>query len=176
VLIYQTQKSIVFTGFMGAGKTTIGKMIATALGRDFIDTDEEIETKYKLPASDIFKLFGEQTFREEEKKLVTSLCKEEMHVISLGGGAFLQEDLREVCMKNCIVIYLDITWEQWKERIPLILDTRPVLQGKSETEMKELFYKRKSIYSQHHFKINTGNQNPEGIAKSILEYLNTDKN
>ncbi|MFL6516899.1 MAG: shikimate kinase, partial [Bacillus sp. (in: firmicutes)] len=66
-------KSIVFIGFMGVGKTTIGKMVANKLNRDFVDIDEQIEKEYNMPVSQIFSEFGEKVFREREKSLIASL-------------------------------------------------------------------------------------------------------
>src|SRR4051794_29924705 len=99
------EKSIVFVGFMGVGKTTIGKLVAKKLDRDFIDIDEEIEKEFKMPATKIFETFGEKTFREREKALILSLSKQPLNVISVGGGAFLQEDIRNACLANCLVFY-----------------------------------------------------------------------
>jgi shikimate kinase len=165
------EKSIVFIGFMGVGKTTIGKLVAKKLYRDFIDIDEEIEKEYKMPVSQIFNKIGEKAFREREKSLITSICEKKLKIISVGGGAFLQEEIKKVCLDSCIVFYLDLSWEGWKDRISLIIDSRPVLQGKSIEEIQELFYKRKEIYSDHHSKVETDNQETEEIADYIVESL-----
>ena len=157
---------------MGAGKTTIGKLVAEKLGRPFIDTDEKIEKEYGMPVSEIFKQLGEKQFREKEKTLITKLSEKRLQVLSLGGGAFLQEEIREACLTNCIVIYIHLPWECWQKRIPLIIDSRPVLQGKSIDEIKELFEKRLAIYSHHHIKIEAENMDPEEIAKQIMDQLN----
>lgn len=165
------ERSIVFIGFMGVGKTTIGKRVAKKLYRDFIDVDEEIEKEYGMPVSQIFNKLGEKAFREREKNLITDLCKHKLKIISLGGGAFLQEDIRKVCLSECIVFFLDLSWEGWKDRISLIIDSRPVLQGKSIEEIEELFYKRQEIYSVHHSKVATDNHDSEEVADYIVDSL-----
>jgi shikimate kinase len=165
------EKSIVFIGFMGVGKTTIGKLVAKKLYRDFIDIDEEIEKEYNMPVSQIFNKIGEKAFREREKSLITKICNQKLQVISLGGGAFLQEEIRNVCLSSCIVFFLDLSWESWKDRISLIIDSRPVLQGKSPEEIEELFYKRQEIYSVHHSKVETDNHDVEEVADYIVESL-----
>ncbi|PLS05839.1 shikimate kinase [Neobacillus cucumis] len=165
------EMSIVFIGFMGVGKTTIGKAVAKKLYRDFIDIDAEIEKEYGMPTSQIFNQIGEKAFREKEKSVITNLCSQKMKVISLGGGAFLQEEIKQVCLENCLVIFLDLSWENWKDRISLIIDSRPVLQGKSLDEIEELFYKRQEIYAVHHSKVSTDNQDAEEIAEYIVESL-----
>jgi shikimate kinase len=165
------EKSIVFIGFMGVGKTTIGKLVAKKLYRDFIDIDEEIEKEYNMPVSQIFNKIGEKAFREREKSLITKICNQKLQVLSLGGGAFLQEEIRNVCLSSCIVFFLDLSWESWKDRISLIIDSRPVLQGKSPEEIEELFYKRQEIYSVHHSKVETDNHDVEEVADYIVESL-----
>ncbi|MBB6444976.1 shikimate kinase [Bacillus benzoevorans] len=165
------EKSIVFVGFMGVGKTTIGKKVAKKLYRDFLDIDEEIEKEFGMSTTKIFEQFGEKAFRERERTMITTLSEQPLHVISVGGGAFMQEEIRAACLANCIVFYLDISWENWKERIDLIIESRPVLQNKSMDEMKELFYKRQSAYAHHHSKVKTDNLNEEEVAEYIVESL-----
>ncbi|MGG1676354.1 shikimate kinase [Neobacillus sp. NRS-1170] len=165
------ENSIVFIGFMGAGKTTIGKLVAEKLNREFIDIDEEIEKEFNMPVTQIFKEFGEKAFRDREKSLITSLSQQKNLIISVGGGAFLQEEIKKVCLFSSIVIFLDISFESWKERISQIIDSRPVLQGKSIEEMQELFNNRQKVYADHHFKIQTDNKNPVDIANQIIEKI-----
>jgi shikimate kinase len=166
-----SQKSIIFIGFMGVGKTTIGKLVADKLLRPFVDIDEEIEKEYGMPVSQIFKEIGEKAFRDREKQLIAELANQERKVISLGGGAFLQEEIRKICLSSCIVIHLDLSLESWKERLSLIFDSRPVLHGKSIGEMEELYDNRQEIYAQHHLKISTDNQNADNIAEQIISTL-----
>lgn len=170
-ILENRDKSIVFIGFMGVGKTTIGKNVATKLNRDFIDIDEQIEKEYNMPVSQIFSEFGEKAFRERERSLIASLAEQQQKVISVGGGAFLQEEIRKTCLESCIVIFLDLSLEGWKDRLGLIIDSRPVLKGKTIQEMEELFYNRQAIYTNHHLKISTDNKDAEIIARQIVEEL-----
>lgn len=166
------EKNIVFIGFMGAGKTTIGKLVAKKLYRDFIDIDEEIEKEYNMPIPKIFAEIGEKAFREKEKELIQNLCQYKLKIISVGGGAFLQEEIRKVCLDSSIVFYLDITWDAWKSRLSSIIDSRPVLQGKSMEEIEELFYKRKEIYKDnYHSMIEISNQSMDELADSIVKTI-----
>ncbi len=167
----QREKSIVFIGFMGVGKTTIGKLVAQKLYRTFIDIDLEIEKEYGMPTQQIFKTIGEKAFREKEKSLITKFCNQKLKIISVGGGAFLQKEVRDICLSNCTVIALDISWDSWKERLDVIIDSRPVLQGLTMKEIEELFYKRKEIYSIHNSTFSTDNLNVEEVADYITESL-----
>ncbi|MFS0605646.1 shikimate kinase [Peribacillus frigoritolerans] len=164
-------QSIVFIGFMGVGKTTIGQKVARKLYRDFIDIDQEIEKEFNMPTTEIFKKFGEKAFREKEKSVIESLSQQQLKIISVGGGAFLQEDIRNICLNNCIVFYLDLSWEYWKERIGLLIDSRPVLQSRSLEEIEELFYTRQEIYSYHHSKVNTNDLDVDEVADFIVDSL-----
>lgn len=164
-------QSIVFIGFMGVGKTTIGQKVARKLYRDFIDIDQEIEKEFNMPTTEIFKRFGEKAFREKEKSVIESLSQQQLKIISVGGGAFLQEDIRNICLTNCIVFYLDLSWEYWKERIGLLIDSRPVLQSRSLEEIEELFYTRQEIYSYHHSKVNTNDLDVDEVADFIVDSL-----
>lgn len=168
----QIEKSIVLIGFMGVGKTTIGQLLAEKLNWNFIDIDEEIEKDFGMPVSQIFNTFGEKTFRERERTLITNLCKKQGQILSLGGGAFLQEEIRTQCLSSCTVIFLDLSWENWKDRLNIIIDTRPVLQGKSMMEIEELFYKRQDAYSEHHMKVETDNKEPQEVANEVINQLN----
>jgi shikimate kinase len=164
-------KSIIFIGFMGVGKTTIGKLVAKKLNREFIDIDEEIEKEYKLSVAQIFNEYGEKAFRNKEKVLIKSLAEQKQKIISVGGGAFIQEEIRKVCLATCLVIFLDLSLEGWKDRIALIINSRPILQGKSNEEMVELFHKRQEFYENHHLKISLDNRDANDIAEQIVEDL-----
>ncbi|MFE1626810.1 shikimate kinase [Brevibacillus reuszeri] len=166
------EKNIVFIGFMGAGKTTVGQLVANKLSRDFIDIDQEIERIHQMPVSAIFQELGEASFRKMERELIVSLCSEtRSKIISLGGGAYMQEEVRNVCLANCIVFFIDVSWESWKERIPLIIDSRPILQNKSLDQIEELFNSRKSAYALNHFSISSSDIDAETAADQVVESL-----
>lgn len=165
------ERSIVFIGFMGVGKTTIGQLVAKKLYRDFIDVDAEIEKDYGMPITDIFAKLGEKEFRQREKDYILKVCEQRLNIISLGGGAFLQKEIRDACLQNCIVFFLDMSWESWKDRISLIIDSRPVLQGRSLEEIERLFYERREIYQDHHSKILTDDLDMEEAADYIVDSL-----
>ena len=156
---------------MGVGKTTTGKDLAKKLQWDLIDTDTEIEKIYQMKTVDIFKVHGEEEFRKTEKELIIHACKQESKVISVGGGAFMQEDIRKQCMEHAIVIFLDLSWEFWKNRVSLLVSTRPILQDKNLDEMKELFDDRQAIYRDHHVRINLDELSVYGAVEAIHDEL-----
>lgn len=163
------EKSLVFIGFMGVGKTTVAKLVAKKLYRDFVDIDLEIEKEFGLPTTKIFEQIGEKKFREKEKEYVLHYCQQPLKVISLGGGAFMQEDIRNACLEHSIVFYLDISWESWKDRLHMLVDSRPVLQDKSIDDIESLFHERKSTYKEHNSKLITDDFNEEEVATYIID-------
>lgn len=140
-------KRIVLMGFMGAGKTTIGKALAERLSWDFIDTDAEIEKEQGRKISEIFETEGEQAFRDMETRLLKKLEKsEEQFVLSIGGGMPVREENRELLRKIGTVVYLKATKEELVRR--LSGDTnRPLLQGGAmEEKVAALMASREAIY------------------------------
>ncbi|MGY0694426.1 shikimate kinase [Virgibacillus sp. FSP13] len=165
------EKSIVLVGFMGVGKTTVGKLIASKLSRNFIDIDEKIEKEYQMPTTEIFNTIGEKAFRKKEKETVIYYSTQKNKIISLGGGAFMQKEIRDACLANCIVFHLDITWDSWKTRLGMLVDSRPVLQGKTMEEIKSLFYERKNTYADHHSRVMIDDFDEEEVAEYIINTL-----
>lgn len=159
---------------MGVGKTTIGRIVARKLYRDFIDIDEEINRLVGLSPKEIFQLYGEQKFRQIEREIIIKICtSSRLKVIALGGGAYMQKEVRQVCLANCIVIFIDLSWDAWKHRLPLILDSRPVLQNKTLEEIEQLFFERYAAYSLNNSRILTDNWAPEQAANEIVESIKT---
>lgn len=165
-------KNIVLIGFMGVGKTTIGQMVAKKLDWEFIDTDQEIERRYHMSIPAIFEQKGEDYFRKAERELIVDICsKERQKVLSLGGGAYLQEEVRNACLSHGIVVFLDLSWENWKDRLPSIVHDRPLLKNKALEEIKQLFELRKQAYSQHHYRVATDGLDPETVAIRTIELI-----
>ena len=162
-------KRIVLMGFMGAGKTTIGKALAERLSWDFIDTDAEIEKEQGRKISEIFETEGEQAFRDMETRLLKKLEKsEEQFVLSIGGGMPVREENRELLRKIGTVVYLKATKEELVRR--LSGDTnRPLLQGGAmEEKVAALMAAREHIYLETaHREVVTDGKSVEELVKEI---------
>ena len=159
-------KRIVLMGFMGAGKTTIGKALAEKLSWGFIDTDAEIEKEQGRKISEIFETEGEQAFRDMETQLLKKLEKsEERFVLSIGGGMPVREENRELLRQIGTVVYLKATKEELVRR--LSGDTsRPLLQGGAlEEKVAALMAARESIY------VETAHQEVVTDGKSVKELI-----
>lgn len=166
------EKHIVLTGFMGAGKTTVGQILARRLDRELIDTDEEIEKRQNMTITEIFRQMGEPVFRRLERECIADLCANTRRkVLSLGGGAFMQEETRNICLDAAFVVFLDLSWEAWQERLPLLQDTRPLLQNRPMEEIRLLFDVRRQVYMLSHFVILADQLSPEETADRIIRSI-----
>ncbi|QDI91709.1 shikimate kinase [Salicibibacter halophilus] len=164
-------ETILLTGFMGSGKTMIGEALAKKLNKPFADIDKIIEEKEGMPIKDIFKKEGEAAFRAKEKAEITNYltgANVENAVVSVGGGAFLQEDIRDLCMENATVVFLHISWQAWLDRMDMLVATRPVLHGKTISEIRSLYEERQAIYARHHLKITVDGLDPEEASGKII--------
>ncbi|MFS0655377.1 shikimate kinase [Bacillus sp. 179-C3.3 HS] len=170
--IPESQRNIVLIGFMGVGKTTIGQLVAQKLNRDFVDVDQEIEKNHNMTIPEMFQQKGEAFFRQAEKEYIVDLCEHtERKIVSLGGGAFKQEEIKRSCLKHCTVLYLDVSWDKWKERLDMLIEHRPVLHNRTMDEIKELFEERRDMYADHHVRVDTDDLAPEKVADHIVATL-----
>ena len=165
------EKSIVFIGFMGVGKTTIQNLFRKSFVEILLIQTKKLKKNLRMPATKIFETFGERTFREKEESLIVGLSQQPLKVLSLGGGAFLNENIRKACLKNGFVIFLDLSFENWKERIGLLIDSRPILQNKSLEQIEDLYNSRQSAYAHYHSKVVIDEMNPEEISDYIVGSL-----
>ncbi len=139
---------------MGAGKTSTGEILSRVLGRPFVDTDRQIEKKACSSIVDIFRFKGEDYFRRMEKSIILEECRSGSKVISLGGGAFLDQENRDACLSGRNkVIFLNASWEHIRQSIETMKKDRPLLMNKNEEEMRALFELRQSAYKQAHIEV-----------------------
>jgi len=163
------KKNLVLLGMMAVGKTTLAKIVAKKQGLEFIDIDKNIEKKNDMKIKDIFKIKGESFFRNEEEKEVLKSLKKNNCIIALGGGAFINDIIRENVLKNAISIWLDVNIKILKERIKLN-NRRPLLAGdNNEVVLKGLYESRRKIYKLANHKINCNELSKENLAKKIIK-------
>jgi shikimate kinase len=165
-------KTIVLTGMMGSGKSTIGKLLSEQLNLDFFDLDNLIEQKEQLTISEIFQTKGEKYFREIEKITLRENFSANNQVISLGGGTFENSNTQEILLKNSFVIYLKTTPQTIFDRIknnksrPLLCDNMTIKKISEIIELREKNYKKA------HFTISTDEKSKNEITNEILGVLN----
>lgn len=137
--LYQEKQNIVLTGMPGCGKSTIGKLLAQKLNRQFVDTDDYIEKQAGKSIKEIFQQQKESGFRELETQACQTLGKQQSLVLSTGGGAILKEENIEACRQNGKIFYIARAVEKLD-----VNDQRPLSQ--SLLDNQKLFEKRKELY------------------------------
>ena len=153
---------------MGSGKTTIGKSLSQRLNMQFADIDDIIEKKNGLSISMIFEQRGEKTFRQEEEEESKNALKRSNIIIALGGGAFINKNIRDEIKKNSVSIWLDLDVEILYKRVNLS-QKRPLLKNSSKENLKKIYNDRKRIYSLADFKIQCTLKNKDQIINEIVK-------
>ena len=162
-------KNIVLIGFMGTGKTTVGREIARQLGMQFISTDDIIEKKAGMPINDIFSKKGESYFRQLERETIMEISAGSSSVIDTGGGAVINElNLKDLKIEG-ILFCLNAASEEVLKRVgdekhrPLLNVSDPL------TRIKELFKKREPYYKKADYQINTSGKSVSEVAVEIVK-------
>lgn len=164
-------RNIILVGFMGTGKSAVGKLLAKKLNRDFVESDEMIETREKMPIKDIFEKKGEPYFRLVEKEVVKEASSRKNIVISAGGGAIVDEDNLKNLKNSGIIICLKASPETILKRTK-DLKTRPLLNVPDpKKKIGELLKKREPYYNKADFSVETDELNPEQVVKKIMAFI-----
>ena len=162
------KKSLVLTGMMGVGKSTIGRLIAKRLKVKFIDVDKVIERRERKSIKRIFDDNGETYFRKIEEKITLKILKNRKAIIALGGGAFMNNNIREKVLTSCTSIWLKVNLDKLIKRYKKN-DRRPLLARKKlDSEVKKIYRSRKKTYSLADFKINCDSMDKSEIVQKIL--------
>lgn len=164
-------KNIVLVGFMGTGKSVVGKKLAEKLNQSFIELDEEIEKREGESIKEIFENKGEAYFRKLEKKIVTATSEKESVVISAGGGAVVDEENFNNLKKNGIIICLQASPEMILNRTKG-KKCRPLLNvGDPKKRIEELLEKRMPYYKKADFCIDTDKLSVEELVDKIVDLI-----
>lgn len=164
--------NLFLVGLMGAGKTTVGKLLAKRLDKRFVDADHEIEQRTGVKISVIFELEGEEGFRDREQAVIGDLSECEDIVMATGGGAILREANRHSLRSRGTVIYLRATvddlWRRTRND-----KNRPLLQTENpRARLQELLTQRDPLYRETaHLIIDTGEQNVQKLVRQLEQQL-----
>ena len=163
----KSKKNLVLIGMMSSGKSTIGELLAKKLNFKFFDIDKIIENETKMKITEIFKIKGENFFRNLEEKTTVKLLNFSNVVISLGGGGFVNEIIRKETNTKSKTFWLDWNLDTLISRIRK-RNNRPVALALSNNELKNLIIKRSKYYSKAKYKINCQKLTKPEIIKKIL--------
>ena len=164
-------RPIVLIGMMGAGKTTVGRRLAAALDRRFIDSDAEIEAAAGMSIPDIFELHGESDFRAGEVKVIARLLGENDIVLGTGGGAFMNAETRTIIGEKAVSIWLKADLDTLFARVSR-RSNRPLLKTANPRQtLKALMDERSPVYAEADLIVESRDVPHETVALEILEAL-----
>jgi shikimate kinase len=164
-------RSLVLVGMMGVGKSTVGKSLASRLGVEFIDSDDEIQHAAGMTIAEIFERFGEDYFRDGERRVISRLLEGTPKVIATGGGAFINTQTRELIKARCHSVWISADLETLVARVSR-RSHRPLLVGKDpRVVLSELGAIRDPIYSQADIHVRSDMAPHVNTVEQILKAL-----
>lgn len=159
---------VVLVGFMGAGKTTVGRLLAQRLGWDFCDLDQHLEARTGQAVAEMFASRGETAFREEERQAAESLLERSRCVVATGGGAWHQPATRELLSRDSVVVWLRADLPTVLQRVPDD-PARPLARDRAR--MGALFAEREPSYRLADLTVETRDRSPHDIAEQVAAYV-----
>ncbi|UCI08795.1 shikimate kinase [Mesorhizobium sp. B1-1-8] len=164
-------RSVVFVGLMGAGKTAIGRKVATMLSLPFIDSDQEIESVSRMTVPELFERYGEAEFRALEQRVILRLLESGPQVLSTGGGAFMNPQTREAIASHGVSVWLKADLDLLMERVAK-KQNRPLLKNPDPRGVLErLMEERHPIYATADMTVATRDDRKEVIAGEVIAAL-----
>jgi len=165
-------QAVFLVGFMGAGKTSVGRALAQRLRWSFLDLDTAIEERCQQSIAEIFRASGEAGFREAEREslrqLVTSLPRRRPVVVALGGGAYVPQDNCEL-LRGHPVVFLDAPLEELQQRCAAQGDQRPLFRD--QNLFRQLYEARRRAYMKADLRVDTSAKNAGSIAEEVVSRL-----
>lgn len=171
-VVYRVERSIVLVGMMGAGKTAVGRQMASRLGLPFVDSDGEIETSSGMTISEIFSRLGEPDFREMETATLSKFLSGDPLVMSVGGGAFIRKVNRRLIRQHGTSVWLKPSLETVWERVRNNRK-RPLIQVEDpRAELSRLLRERNPVYAKADIRVHTSNDRTvSAMAKAVITML-----
>lgn len=168
-------RPIVLVGLMGAGKSCVGRKLAEALRVPFVDSDEEVEKAAGCSVGDIFDVYGEPAFRDCERRVIQRLLRSGPSIIATGGGAFMDDAVRETIKETGFSVWLKAEPEVLYHRTRKS-KTRPLLQNEDPLgTLKELAARRYPVYEHADVTIETGDESLETTLQKVLDNIPNEK-
>jgi len=165
-------RPIVLVGLMGVGKSTVGRRLAHRLHLPFVDSDQEIEDASGLTIAEMFEKYGEGEFRDGERRVIARLIDGSPKVIATGGGAFMNDQTRELILERAIAIWLDADVDVLAERVSRRAGSRPLLNGTDPREkLAALAKARNPVYALAPIHIHSRPLPHESTVDAIMKAL-----
>ncbi len=163
----------VLIGFMGAGKSSVGRIVARLVGAEFVDLDDRIESAAGRTVREIFASEGEGAFRDMEKEAIRDVVSVPGRVVAVGGGAFLDPANRALLKEYAPVVFLDVSPESVIARLSRDA-SRPLLEGGDrESKVRELLAKRRPAYAEADIAVCTDDLTAAQVARRVIAGLGT---
>jgi shikimate kinase len=164
-------RPVVLVGLMGAGKSTVGRKLASLLARDFVDADEAIVEAAQRTIPEIFETYGEAHFRDGERRVIARLIEEGHGVIATGGGAFVDPATRALLLDRAITVWIDCDVDTLVERTAR-RNTRPLLRnGDPRAILSRLAEERSPFYAEAHIRVVSETGPHTDTARAIIEAI-----
>jgi shikimate kinase len=165
------KKTIALVGLSGVGKSSVGRRLAAALGLPFRDADAEVEAAAGRPISEIFQNYGEEAFRDGERRVIARLLCEPPHVLATGGGAFMSPQTRQLIKERAISVWLKADVEVLARRVGR-KENRPLLAGKDPLEaLMAQARDRYPTYAEADIAVETGDTPHQTAVDAIIRAL-----
>ena len=163
------RRNLVLVGLMGAGKSAIGKLVASELGITFIDSDHEIERVSRMTIPELFEKYGEPEFRKLENRVIKRLLRSGPRVLSTGGGAFMNDDTRASIKSSGLSLWLDADLETLWERV-IKRDNRPLLKTENPRQtLENLMIARYPTYAQADLAVKSRDVKKDIVAAEVID-------
>ncbi|NKB83267.1 shikimate kinase [Brucella grignonensis] len=164
-------KVVVLVGLMGAGKSTVGRKVATMLGLPFRDADNEIESAARMTVPELFEAYGEAEFRDLERRVILRLLEDGPMVLATGGGAYMNAETREAIAANGVSVWLNAELDVLMERVSR-RQNRPLLRNDDPRGvMQRLMNERYPVYALADLHVMTRDDKKEVIAGELIDVL-----
>jgi shikimate kinase len=169
---FMPPKTIVLVGLMGSGKTSVGKRLAKRLELDFFDSDHEVELAAGCSIRDIFNVYGEETFRKGEYRVINRLLSQPTHILATGGGSFVYEETREFILQSAISVWLKADLATLVARVSRRTD-RPLLEDVEDPTdiLKQLIEERYPLYGQANVHVDTFDESTNATVDRVIQKM-----
>ncbi|HEU4349069.1 MAG TPA: shikimate kinase [Actinoplanes sp.] len=165
-----SQRPVALIGFMGVGKTSVGRELARLLDRPFADTDTMVQQRAGASIPELFAR-GEAVFRALEREAMLEALDGPESVLALGGGAFIQPGTPELLLPRALVVHLYTPWRVMRELLPDLAADRPLIRDRPMHDVQQLFLSRAAAHRRAHVRICLPRRSPQRAAAEIVEVL-----